>query len=285
MSEDDSGGGGFLARAGATFEEALGAMPAKDKYNAVLMSLLSGGQQNAGKALDLVAEMSSKRLILSNDALKALLDSAVEAGNADAILESLRAARGNGACRSFGTPQLTLPAKPSDGALATLPELPQDSRSNEVGAAAGFTLVVGGVLAAEFVDFIDFSDGILSAPPLQLVFLALAGGWAFDRYARGGDFFALIGRGLSRLFSRDLQRECALESASFLIGYLLGLPCCPFAPTVYKPLDMLTASGAGMEADVRASTLLLAHTHAPPSLRASNFFLFVGCLRNNERHG
>ena len=42
-----------------------------------------------------------------------------------------------------------------------------------------------------------------------------------------------------RLFGRDLQRESAVESASFLVGYLLGLPCCAFAPT---PLFSLTPS-------------------------------------------
>jgi len=110
------------------------------------------------------------------------------------------------------------------------------------------------------VDFIDFSDGLLNAPPIQLVLLVLALGWGFDRYARQGELAALLGRGLGRLFARDLQRECAIESASFLTGYLLGLPCCPFAPTVFKPLDMLAESGGGMEADIGAPARLIDRT-------------------------
>jgi len=54
-----------------------------------------------------------------------------------------------------------------------------------------------------------------------------------------------------------MQRECTVESASFLLGYLLGLPCCPFAPTVYKPLDMLATSGDAIAADVGAPPRLV----------------------------
>lgn len=53
-------------------------------------------------------------------------------------------------------------------------------------------------------------------------------------------------RGLSRLFERDIQRECATESASFLVGYLLGLPCLAFSPTVFKPLEMVAGAAEPM---------------------------------------
>ena len=125
--------------------------------------------------------------------------------------------------------------------------MPSDSRSEEIAAATAFSVAVGGVLLLEIADLIDFIlPGDIGSPPAQLVLLALGLGWAFDRYARSGELFALIGRGLTRLFQRDLQRECAVESASFLVGYLLGLPCCSFTPTVYKPLELLTESGDEM---------------------------------------
>lgn len=258
--EEDGGGGGALAAMGTTFEQALGSLPADEKYNAVLISLLTKGDKGSASALELVAEMSAKRLVLSSEALKALLNSAVGEGAPATILSSLTAGRANGACRAFATPQLRLADKPDSGALAALPELPTDTRGTEVGVASAFAVAVGGVFAAEVVDFIDFSDGLLNAPPIQLVLLVLALGWGFDRYARQGELAALLGRGLGRLFARDLQRECAIESASFLTGYLLGLPCCPFAPTVFKPLDMLAESGGGMEADIGAPARLIDRT-------------------------
>lgn len=238
---------GGLATVGATFEQLLGSLPAKEKYNAVILSLLSDESgSDTSSALDLVEEMTSKRILLSNSALKALIDSAVNAGDPSTILSALRATKGNGACRTFATPQLKLPDVPTSPPA----ELPPDSRGSEVGAAATFAAGVGGVAALEVIDFVDFTDGLVSAPPLPIVLFVLAAGWAADRYARQGEYASLIGRGLSRLFSRDLQRECAVESASFLLGYILGLPCCPFKPTVFKPLDMLAASSAAMEADI-----------------------------------
>lgn len=65
-----------------------------------------------------------------------------------------------------------------------------------------------------------------------------------------------VSRGLSRLFERDIQRECATESASFLVGYLLGLPCLAFAPTAYKPVEMV-ADTAGEIAEFTQGALCL----------------------------
>ena len=94
----------------------------------------------------------------------------------------------------------------------------------------------------------------LALQPLPLVAVLLGGAWGFDRYAQQGELAGVLARGLSRLFSRDLQRECAVESASFLLGYLLGLPCCAFTPTAYKPLEMLSVAGSKLEANVAAGT-------------------------------
>jgi len=74
------------------------------------------------------------------------------------------------------------------------------------------------------------------------VLVGLAAGWGVDRYTQRGSLAGLIGRGLSRLFDRDLQRESAAEASSFLLGYLLGLPCLAFSPTAYQPLDMVAAT-------------------------------------------
>ena len=232
--------GGALAAPGTQLEQVLGSLPADEKYNAVLLSLLSGGS-NAASALELVEEMSSKRLALSSDALLALINAAVDEGTPDAIMGTLRSAKTNGACRAFATPQLRLPGRPNARELDKLAPLPADERSTEVAAATAFSAAAALLIVAELLDLLDFLlPGIdIAAPPPPLVLILLAAGWGFDRYAQSGETAALIGRGLTRLFTRDLQRECTIESGSFLLGYLLGLPCCPFAPTVLKPLDML----------------------------------------------
>ena len=69
------------------------------------------------------------------------------------------------------------------------------------------------------------------------------------RYTQRGEFGDAISRGLSRVFERDLQREVTVESASFLVGYVLGLPCMAFMPTAVRPIDLL-AECAGEMGDV-----------------------------------
>ena len=65
--------GGALAQLGDQFEAALGSLPASERYNAVLESLLANKGQ-VEPALDLVEEMNLKRVKLSDKATKALLD-------------------------------------------------------------------------------------------------------------------------------------------------------------------------------------------------------------------
>jgi hypothetical protein len=50
------------------------------------------------------------------------------------------------------------------------------------------------------------------------------------------------------------QRECTVEAGSFLLGYLLGLPCMAFAPTAERPLDMLTGGEEGVGGPANAGT-------------------------------
>lgn len=232
--------GGQLAQLGDQFEAALGSLPASERYNAVLESLLAK-QGNVEPALDLVEEMSLKRVKLSDKATKSLLDFGVSSVNMTLLNRIFVAAQCNGACRNFALPALKPGAKPNGAALNALPELPKDDRSSEVTAALAFTLSFGGLLILEALDVLDFilPGEFISAPPLQLVAVLLAGGWGYDRYAQQGEWAALLTRGLARLFERDLQRECTVEAGSFLIGYLLGLPCMAFAPTAERPLDML----------------------------------------------
>lgn len=169
MQETD--GGGALAKAGTTLEQALGALPTDEKYNAVLLSLLTkraGSSSGEASAIELVREMSAKRLTLSSEALKALLDSAVEGGGIEGLLDALGAARDNGACRSFATPQLKLPQKSDARALEVLAPVPTDDRSTEVGVAAAFAIGLGALLLLEVADLVDWFVGATIDAPVRL---------------------------------------------------------------------------------------------------------------------
>ena len=100
-------------------------------------------------ALDLVEEMSIKRVKLSDKATKSLLDFGVSSVNMTLLNRIFVAAQCNGACRNFALPALKPGAKPNAAALSALPELPKDDRSSEVTAALAFTLGFGGLLLLE----------------------------------------------------------------------------------------------------------------------------------------
>jgi hypothetical protein len=232
--------GAALVAPGGQLEQQLAAMPKKEQYNTVLASLAQQrGGESAEACLALVEEMSAARIKMSKAALKALLDAALASGSVVRILDSLRAARDNGVCRAFATPSLRLGAKPTERDAAALPPVPVDESGSDAAAAGVFTLACAGLLLVEAADLFDFSNSI-QAPPLQLVLPGLLAVWGYDRYTSSGRASDSVGRGLTKLFEKDLQRESAVESASFLVGYLLGLPCCTFAPTAYKPLEMLS---------------------------------------------
>ena len=193
----DDSPGGALALGGTQLEQALDALPEGDKYNAVLLSLLTkGGFAGNDKAVELVREMSGKRLKLSGPAVKNLVNAAVEGGAIEDIHTSMRAARENGACRSFATVDVRLPPKPPDSALNALADVPSDARGSEVSAAAALSLSVGALVVAEVLNVLPGVE--LPVPPPQLVALALAGGWATDRYFRNGALAGFVGRGLVR---------------------------------------------------------------------------------------
>ena len=143
------------------------------------------------------------------------------------LFAALVATRRNGATPAFGSPA----AWASTGvgavpALSALPALPTDDKAAEVAGAAGVASLLG-------------TAAVVAHPPAGLLLPALGSAWAADRYNQNGAFFDLLGRGVSRLLSRDLRRECAVESGAFVNGYLLGLPCCALAPTAETALQML----------------------------------------------
>ena len=104
------GGGGGLARPGSQLEDALSALQPAEQYNAVLESLLARGRANSSnvaRAIDLVGEMTSRRLRLTSGSLKALVDATASADGLPRLLEVF------GAVRANGTPARSGPGRPS----------------------------------------------------------------------------------------------------------------------------------------------------------------------------
>ncbi len=152
LAAADDGGGALAKAGGSQFEEALGALPVGERYNTVMEGLLARGRaspENTEKAFDLLAEMSSKRIVLSFTGLKALIDATARTDRIPTLLKALTAARKNGACRAFGAPTFALDRPPSGGDAASLAELPSDERVREVALATTFSGVVGVLLLVE----------------------------------------------------------------------------------------------------------------------------------------
>lgn len=215
----------FTPRVPVVRMDLLDRLPVADRYNAVLRAtLLAGGDSAVPTSVTLIAEMTERGMQLNDEGLVALIDTALEC---DDLPCALLAARANGKCRVYGSAGWEPPPRPPQNILDAVPALPLDEREAEVAGAAA-----AGVLATGLA---------IAHPPAALALPALASGWAADRYNNKGAFFDLLARGLGRVVDKDLQRECAIDAAAFLMGYLMGLPCCADAPSASAGLAMLSA--------------------------------------------
>ena len=223
---------------------ALGAMPTAQTYNTVLISLLSAADDAErrkslfSKAVEIIEEMNARGIAMSSDTVSVLMMQALDRG-IDGVAEAQRLARPF--CLSYGDVRWQPSERPAAAELATLRRPPEDDRMNGALAAGAAALAVGATVAA---------------PGLALP--AIFSGWAFDRYNQGSDLFETIGKTVGRAFaSREVSRESALEAASLLVGYLLGLPCCAFAPTPETALELLELQTAAKSAAIAVGQVRL----------------------------
>lgn len=210
-------------------QRAIAGMSDDEQANVLLQSLLSSsGSRDRAQIYAVVDDMSANEITLNDGSLTALIDTALD-GLVDPILESLLAAKRNGVLPAFGNPLWGMADRPGADELALLPRLPsKDSMFTDASVAAAAGMLATGAVAAH--------------PPAAMLLPALTSSWAIDRYTSGGKLFAQLSRGFERFaLPKELSRECATESASFLVGYLLGLPCCALAPTAETALDMLAS--------------------------------------------
>ena len=221
----------LVAVSGGKLDQALGSLNPADQYNVLLRSLLSSPEDASSRAsaMQLIDEMSERSLSLRPDSVVELVDGAMSdkwpVASTVGLLAALLATRRNGATPAFGSSAAWFPSAAIPPSSA-LPPLPEDEQGAEVTGAAGLAGLLG-------------TAAVVAHPPAGLVLPALGTVWAADRYNQQGKFFDLLGKGVSRLFSQDLRRECTIESGAFLLGYLLGLPCCALAPSSDAALQML----------------------------------------------
>ena len=221
----------LVAVSDGKLDQALGSLNPADQYNVLLRSLLSSPEDASSRAsaMQLIDEMSERSLSLRPDSVVELVDGAMSdkspVASTVGLLAALLATRRNGATPAFGSSAAWFPSAAIPPSSA-LPPLPEDEQGAEVTGAAGLAGLLG-------------TAAVVAHPPAGLVLPALGTVWAADRYNQQGKFFDLLGKGVSRLFSQDLRRECTIESGAFLLGYLLGLPCCALAPSSDAALQML----------------------------------------------
>ena len=92
----------------------------------------------------------------------------------------------------------------------------------------------------------------------------------------GGEAIKLVASGLNRLFLKDPEREARVQAATFLVAYLLGLPCFCFNPNVLEAVRMaeveelkdLLKSTAGLNR-------LLIYLLAPVAVEESNHLQLI----------
>jgi len=73
---------------------------------------------------------------------------------------------------------------------------------------------------------------------------ALFGGFGLDAWGNEGKYVGLATAGFDRLLATDPDREAEGQAAAFMVGYLIGIPAFPFAPTAFEGLRVLDASSS-----------------------------------------
>lgn len=181
-----------------------------------------------------------------------------------------------------------------------LEPLPEDNRVRETWAGLAALVVVGGSLSYEAIAPLFDLD---TAPATLLLFLSFLGlGFDLVKGESGhsttspttpalalpttspssfdcsslspgnSKVLGLVLAGLNRLFLRDAERESRVQAATFLVAYLLGLPCFCFRPNVLETLRMAESpeSRGNFLSSVEGLNILLIYLLAPVAAERSN---------------
>lgn len=116
--------------------------------------------------------------------------------------------------------------------LLVLLQVPDDDRTQEIGYAASFILLLGSDFSWEGVGQVMHYDTTI---PTAIGILT-ASAMAVDVWKGSGYTSKLIINGLNRLFLKDVERESRAEAGAFLVAYITGLPCFAFQPSAVEAL-------------------------------------------------
>lgn len=110
--------------------------------------------------------------------------------------------------------------------------MPDDERTQEVGYAASFMVLVGSDFSWEGVGQVMHYDTTIPT----VIGAATAIAVALDVWKRSGCTSKMVINGMNRLFLKDVERESRAEAGAFLAGYVTGLPCFAFQPSAVEAL-------------------------------------------------
>ena len=238
----------------AQLKNLLESMPLEEKYSLLLQNYASSIMEQSAKDSDsviktmrsLYSEMLSLSVTPTEKSSRAMLNAAAVLCSSDTLGQVLQLVKASGALRAFGVAngQLTKPTVSALGSLLNKVEIPYDDREIEVFYAslvAGTTTLY---FSLQLAGHTFFQDAQPWATLCGLLALIVSGA---DIGIRGGKGLKYAAAGIDRLVLRDAERENHCESAAFLTGYLLGLPCYCFQPDVNEALKLLRDAPGGLD--------------------------------------
>ena len=249
-----------LARGGsAQLRSLLESMPLTDKYSLLLQSyagsIMDRSASDAATVLKSMESLYTEMLCLSikpgEPSARSMLNAASAFCNSGKLAEVMQLVKAGGYLKAFGVlnAQLTKPlvsaSVESKARLADDVVVPSDNREQEVFFAS---ILVGTASIYAALQLLGHTVVDDLKPWATLVgLLAVLSGLA-DVGLRQGVALKAAAAGVDRLVLSDAEREYHSESAAFLAGYLLGLPCFCFQPEVSEAVKMLRDSPGSLSA-------------------------------------
>lgn len=242
----------FPLPAPVTRASALDNVPEAVKLNAVAEALARRNELPA--ALNVFRQMILADVQIDHTVVAGLVDAVAATADRESTVNV--AANLRDVLQSSELPGYASVEHPSLAALfAAAPHPAQPAlftdtaRELDITAAVSFLAVVGASVSTEVVEPVLLHHAATEA---TTVLLLLITGLTLDRYSAQARVWNRISSGLGRLFSQDPVRQARVESAHFLMAYLLGLPWLCFEPdpaqllALHRPAKAARAtSGAG----------------------------------------
>ncbi|CAM9455809.1 unnamed protein product [Pylaiella littoralis] len=245
--QQDAAAGGLATT--ASLDRVMDGLGESEKYNAVLQGLsnILMGKKRGGAAAtgsfeevyQLLDEMHANRIKCTIRTASAVVDAATATTNIGIITEVFSKIRRAGVGQKFSRDLGRLSLLPTEAsqkqkALRGLAPVPDDDRTQEIGYAASFIVLVGSDFSWEGVGQVMHYDTTIPT----VIGTITAAAVAIDVWKRAGCTSKMVLNGMNRLFLKDVERESRAEAGAFLTAYMTGLPCFAFQPSAVEALRM-----------------------------------------------